>query len=349
MAVDDDIEHRTALRSGSRVAPLALLAALVVAAIAVLVCGDSAAPPREGQPVTPSTPTSETLTTTRPPRVPPVLAVADGGGGPVPTSASSDDYTRFPPPGSTFEALQATPLAVDGRVVVLADGGQLLAGAPGGVFERVGPAEPISQVVASNEPGHVWAGVTEGELALVDLDGGEPSVRLPIGDDRVLGPASFGVVTVAADGTVAWRRPSFDATPLSIPADRTPLDAGGELVLVEVPGAGDGLRRFETWSIVDDRAVQAFVVRASDRPALLAPDGGTVALPERFGFVVLDAATSVELGVLPPSGLPGVAPVWVGGDHFAIPSAAHLVQISGSVRHRPRWPVIALAEASPSG
>ncbi|MFP5322355.1 MAG: hypothetical protein ACLGIC_10980 [Acidimicrobiia bacterium] len=344
----DDIEHQAEIRSsGARAPALVVLLALVGVVVALVVrAGDDGPHAATPPPAPPSTPTSETLTTTRPPAVE-VLAVTDVGGGPVPVRATSDRVTRRPPIEATFEALQATPIAVDGQVVALADGGRLLAGTPGEVFEPFGPEGPVSEVVASNEPRHVWARVTEAELALVRLDGGEPRVRIPVGDDRVLGPASFGVVTVGPEGTW-WRRPSFDPTPVLLPGDRQPLDAGGDLVLVEAPEADERLRRFETWSIVDGRAVQTFLVRRADRPALISPDGTTVALPERRGFAIRDATSGAERGELPPSAIPGAAPVWVGGHHFAVAAGAHVVLISDSIRHRPRWPVSALAEASPS-
>jgi len=345
---DGGIEHEAELRStGRRLPAVLVLLVLVVAVVALLRDGGDADGDAAPAPPPTATPTSETLTTTRPARVPPVLAVADAGGGPVPTAAASDDHTRFPPPEATYEALQAQPLAVDGTVVVLADGGRLLAGEPGGVFERIGPDGPVSRLVPSNEPRHVWAGVAERELALVSLDGGEPSVRIPVGDDRVLGPASFGVVTVGPDGTVWWRRPSFEPLRLELPSGRQAVDVGGDTVLLEVAATGDDVRRFETWSLSERRLVRNLAVRTSDRPAILALDGRTAALPTPTGWQVLDLATGSERSRLPPSGLPGVDPVWVGGDHFAVAVGPHLVEISDSVRHRPRWPVVALAEASP--
>lgn len=138
-------------------------------------------------------------------------------------------------------------------------------------------------------------------------------VRVPVGDDRVLGPARPGVVTMAGDGVLSWRRPGADAAPIPVPSDRTAIDAGGELVLVEAPVVGDGIRRFETWSIVGARLVQTFAVRTSDGSPRLAPDGGVAALPERTGFVVHDATSGERIAAFPLSGFPDAHPVWVGG------------------------------------
>lgn len=347
MRVDHDVEHRTELRSGAWSPRLLVVVVAVLAAVvALVVLRDDGGPAPELDRTGPAAPTTGTVPTTRPLTVPRVLAVADAGGGLVPASAGDDQVERRPASRLDADALQRA-LAVDGRVVVLV-AGQLLVGDPGGTFAPFGPADQVTEVVGSNEPRHVWARARDATLALVAVDGPQPSVRIELGADDVLGPATFGVVTTSRDGVVSWRRPSFDPTPVPIPRDRTPLDAGGGLVLVEAPDRHDGVRRFEAWSVVAGRRVAAFDVDpgdAADRPAAIAPDGSTVALPHRGSWWrVLDVASGEEIGRLASRDR---TPVWVGGPHFAVAPTPHLVEIAGNIRHRPRWPLVAVAEASP--
>ncbi len=309
----------------------------VVAAVAFLVwAGGDGAP--EG--AVPSTTTSST-TSTLPRRLPVLAVVADTDAGPRPaTTADAPDAEADSTP---FEVLQAAPIATDGRIVLLVDGGDLLVGRPRGAFEVVDLDGPASAVVASNEPGHVWAVTGGDELALIALDGSDPAVRIPLDGDRVLGSGPFGVVTVRVDRAVSWRRPSFDPAPIPLPADRTAVDAGGEVVLAERSLGADVGRGFELWGVVDGTVVGDFVEPPSDLPAVVAPDGSVVALPGPSGWTVRDARSREELGSLPRA---AGEPVWVGAGRFAV-LVDGVVSLSDGSTLAPPWRIRALAEQSP--
>lgn len=207
-------------------------------------------------------------------------------------------------PGDRFEAVQSTPVLTDGRIAVLVDGD---------------------------------------ELSLVSLDGIPNRVRIPLDGDRVLGPATFGVVTVGSDGAVAWRRPSFDPSPVPLPSGRTAVDAGGEVVLVERSLGDEVGQGFELLAVTDGAVVQDFLVGPSDRAAALAPDGSVVALPSGFGWTVRDVSSRAELGSLPRA--PGI-PVWIGDGRFAVLVDGAVV-VSDGRQLSPPWRVRDLAERSP--
>lgn len=335
-----DLEHRTEIRRAGSTTPLLLAVAVLVAVVAfVLVArrdGDEAATPPEPEPRTTVAPPS-----TLPRRMATVHVVADTGAGPRPatTARGPDDG----PGGAGFEALQAVPVLTDDRIVVLVDGGTLLSGRPGATFEPVVLDAPAGLLVASNEPGHVWVRTPADELALVALDGADPPVRLPLGGDRVVGPAAFGVVTVSDSGRASWRRPSFDPTPIDLPAGHAPLDAGGDLVLVAGSPGRDRARQLEVWSVADGTLVRAFGPTAAGRPAVLATDGTAVALPRPEGWAVLDARTGAELGLLPGAPDP---PVWIGDRRFAVLVDGR-VEVSDGTQLAPPWRLRALAERSP--
>ena len=168
-------------------------------------------------------------------------------------------------------------------------------------------------------------------------------MRIPLDGDRVLGPATFGVVTVGSDGAVAWRRPSFDPSPVPLPSGRTAVDAGGEVVLVERSLGDEVGQGFELLAVTDGAVVQDFLVGPSDRAAALAPDGSVVALPSGFGWTVRDVSSRAELGSLPRA--PGI-PVWIGDGRFAVLVDGAVV-VSDGRQLSPPWRVRDLAERSP--
>lgn len=341
-----DLEHRTEIRRANRTTPIWVALALLGAALVLVLGGrdgsgddDAIDPPTS----VPATPTSETLTTTQPAALPVVHVVADTGQGPRPATTVEGPDPSAVSAAVDFEALQAPPIVTDGHIVVLVDGGTVLAGRPGTGFEPVEVGGPAAALVASNEPAHVWVRTPDDELALIGLDGSEAPVRIPLEGDRVLGPASFGVVTVGQDGTISWRRPSFDPTPVGIGGEHVAVDAGGDVVLVEGPEAPGGGRRFEVWSVVDGSFLRMFGADGGGRPAVLATDGSTVALPNDAGWSVLDIATGDRLGLLPTA--PG-EPVWIGDARFAVLVDGAVVVSDGS-QLAPRWRLRALAEQSP--
>jgi hypothetical protein len=335
----EDIEHETEIHRTRSGVP-ALLAVAVLALLVGIALGLSADDAPEEAP-TPTTSTTSTPPQTPPARLAVVHLIAHTEDGPRP--ATTADAPGTVGGGDTFEAIQATPVVTDGRVVALVDGGTVVAGRPGGTFRAVGPETPTSMLVASNEPGHVWAVTPEDDMRLVDLDGLETLVRIPLGGDRVLGPASFGVVTRSPDGVVSWRRPSFDPTPIGIPSDRVALDAGGDVILVEVPDGPGDVRRLEAWSVVTGRLVRGYAVSGDQRAAVLATDGSTVAVPQAVGWIVRDTATGEQRGTLPAS---FSDPVWIGGGRFAVQVDGGAAVSDGSAL-APRWRIWALAEQSP--
>jgi len=336
---DREIEHHAEVRRG-RPWAAALLAVLALAAIGALLLvggrdGGSAEGPRPA--VTPSTGTSV-------PDAPLVHAVADTAGGPAPASTSRPPVAH--PGDAGFEALQATPIVTDGLVVVLADGGTLLAGAPGQAFRSVLPRTPVSALAGSEQPGQVWAVTAPREATLIDVRDGSPVASLALGGDRVLGPAGAGLVTVAGDGALTWRRPGFDPAPVPLLPGRTLVDAAGGVVLVERPPDGaTGARVFEIFAADGGELVGGARTPpgTSGGPAVLAPDGRTVALPEPDGWIVRDVRSLREVGRLPA--VPG-DPVWIGADRWAVLVDGRIAASDGTERTMP-WRVRALAEMSP--
>lgn len=294
-----------------------------------------------GSPDTAPPTTSSSTTSTLPRRLPVLPVVADTDAGPRPaTTADAPDASAD---SAGFETIQATPIATDGRIALLVDGGNLLVGRPRGAFEPVDLDVPSSGLVASNEAGHVWVVTPGDDLALIALDGSDPPVRIPLDGDRVLGPAPFGVVTVRADGAVSWRRPSFDPVVLAGPPGAVAVDAGGDAVLYEEPRAPGGGRAFTIRSVVVGVTVQAFGPSDAERAAVLATDGSMVALPHAAGWIVHDVASGEQRGSLPRA---TGEPVWVGGSRFAV-LVDGVVSLSDGATLAPPWRLRALAEQSP--
>src|SRR5690606_19784346 len=125
------------------------------------------------------------------------------------------------PSGLAVDQVQAA-VTTDDVVVVLA-GGRVHAAVPGEPFEEVVGC-CIEGLHPSNEPGHVWLH-DEDEVSLLQIEGGGFVTELDIGDGEVLGPASFGIVVLGADGVVRWHRPSFEPTELGASDDRRAIDA----------------------------------------------------------------------------------------------------------------------------
>ena len=334
----DGIEHHTEVRRQRWSAPVVLaVGALVVAAAFAFLRADGG-PATDAVDANPTT-ASSALASTPPTRLAVLHVVADTDGGPRPATTADGPGAEG---GPAFEAIQATPVLTDGQVVVLADGGTVLAGRPGAAFRVIGPDAPSAAIVASNEPGHVWALLPDGDLVLVAVDGVDPPVRIPLGGARVLGPASFGVVTIDTDGVVAWRRPSFEPTVVPVPPGRSAIDAGGGFVLVERPPGGDGERVFEVLTVADGALVGGFR-GGSDRPAALANDGATVAVPDGGGWTIREVRSVAARGALPAA--PG-EPVWIGGDRWAV-LLDGVVRVSDGTELSPPWRFRALAEQSP--
>lgn len=338
-----DLEHRTEIRRANRTTPI-WIALVVVSVVAVLVLGSSGDGPNEERGMTPptsapTTPTSETLTTTSPRTMPPVFGVTDSGGQVRPISTSIGSGPT--PVDQEPLALSASvPIATAGRVVVLDGAGTVHHAEPGRSF-RDG-ACCFDAIHPSNEPGHVW-GRRGPQAVLIDLDAvDERRVVLLIGEERVLGPASFGLVTVDDRNVVRWHRPSFDPTVVRLPEDRRAIDSGGERLLATGPGAGE-TSRLETWSIAGNGLLQSYVVsEGASSSGVLAPDGSVVAVPGPGGWEVRDAATGLVHGSLPKV----TGPVWVGGNRFAATLDDRLVVSDRGVLPL-RWPVLAVAEQSP--
>lgn len=333
---DDDIQHHVEVRRGRRVGPVLVVVGLALVAAFALGLRDGGGPPEAATATSTSSPP-----TTRTGPLPLVHIIADTDRGPRP--ATTADGPGGPTADGAFEAVQATPIVTEGQVVVLVDGGTVLAGRPGEGFRTVDVGGPASALVASNEPGHVWVVASEDELQLVDIEGTDPPVRIPLGGERVIGPATFGVVTVDAAGRASWRRPGFDPAPLSPFGGNRAVDAGGGFVLVEAPAQPGGPRVFRTVSAVDSTAIRRFAVRDPDRPVVLATDGTAVALPVDDGWLVQDSITGQPRGSLPSA--PGT-PVWIGDGRFAL-LVAGVVATSDGSELAPPWRVRDLAEQSP--
>jgi hypothetical protein len=340
----EEISHRTEIRQGRPVLPAAfvlLVAGAVVALLALGRDGGGVEPsPASVAPTTvPATPTSETLTTTSPPTVPPALGLAATVDGLV--AVSSDLAPLAVRGGTGGDPSVGEVVATEGVVVVRTPDGDVLAGRPGEGLTLVVPG--ATALHPSNEPWHVWV-EAEGEVNLVIVPDGGTVTELDIGEARVLGPASFGVVTVDGEGAVRWHRPSFAPTPVELPGDRTAIDAGGDFVLAETPSARPGSRRVELWRIADGRFWQSFEVAPGvDGAAVLAANGSHVAVPQEGGWSVRDSTTTYERGELPA----GPTPVWLGWRRFgAVHEGRALVSDGTTVG--PDRPWLALAEQAPS-
>lgn len=127
---------------------------------------------------------------------------------------------------------ESQAVAVDDLVVFIDDEGTLR-------LLRVGhSAEELAccyqGLTASNEPRHVWA-LLDNHAVLFDLDTRQDST-LALGGRRVLGPGSFGLVTVDDQERAVWLRPDFDPSPIDAPDGRIAIGAGGDVVLYLVSG-----------------------------------------------------------------------------------------------------------------
>jgi hypothetical protein len=203
----------------------------------------------------------------------------------------------------------------------------------------------VAVVVGNRDDGpgdvHVWLR-DDGEVALLELDGGGFVTELEIGEGEVLGPASFGVVVLGIDGVVRWHRPSFEPSVVRLPEDRRPIDSGGERLLAVAPGEGTP-SRLETWSIAGNGLLRSYVLaEGASADGVLAPDGSVVAVPGPGGWEVRDAATGLVRGTLPKV----TGPVSAGGARFAAALDRRLV-VSDSGELPLRWPVLVVAEQSP--
>lgn len=337
-----EMEHRVEIQRANRAGPLwvAIVVAAVVAVVALGRGGDEGA---EVTPTTtstvPSTPTSETLTTTRPAQ-PVVFGVTASARG-----LAAFSTLHRPTPGSEGGAAAgpaplAGPVATEGRVAVLVDGA-LLAGRPGEPLEELGCCH--DELHPSNEPGHVW--VRDGEEAtLVRLEGGGAVTELAVGDDRILGPGPYGLVTAGPDGTVRWRRPRFEPLEVPLGRGREPVDSGGGVVLASV--ADDvRVRRWELRSVPDGRLVVSLDARGTwprGTRGLLSPDGRVLAVPVPTGWAVRVVPDLSEVGRLTRSR----PPVWIGGERFAAVADRHVLVSDGTQVPVP-GKVLALAEQSP--
>ncbi len=348
-----DVEHRSEIRRANRLRPIWLGGTIVVAVLATFLgLGDSSSQDAASPPATtttettaPASPTSETLTTTAPRRLAPVFAITPSARGGLPFSTDVSPASSGAPATSDLVDVQPPAVVTEGRIAVRSARGELLAGRPGASFTSV--ACCFDDLHPSNEPHHVWA-IEADQAVLVDLDRGRTSTVLPIGGDAVVGPASFGIVTMRPDGTSRWRRPGFDPLDLAIPADRVVLDSGGGLVLVAAPGAeADGSRRgLEVRSLADGALVQSYGVDdVVELGGVLSPEGTTVAVRIDEGWVIRDAVLGRAYGTLPA----GVEPVWVGDRRFAGVTGGRLVT-SGAPdlgADAPSVVAVAVAERSP--
>lgn len=338
-----EVEHRAEIRRASRAAPM-WIALTVAAVLAVVVLGgdgdrDDA---EEVRPTTtssvPSTPTSETLTTTTPP-APVVFGVTDSSRGLAAFSTS----TR-PAPGTGGDEAAAArltgPVVTDGLVGVLA-GGTLLAGPAGEPLREVGCC--YDELHPSNEPGHVWVRAGS-DATLVVLAGGRTITALTVGDDRILGPGSFGLVTAGADGSVRWHRPMFAPHDVPVGADRQPLDSGGGLVLTAVED-DVRVRQWELRLLTDGQVVAALDARGTwprGTSGVLSPDGRVLAVPVPTGWAVRSVPALAEVGRLTRA----APPVWIGLDRFAALDDGRVLLSDGSEVPVPEE-VLAVAEQAP--
>lgn len=341
-----DVEHRTEIRRANRTTPI-WIGLLVLVAVVVIAVGNQDDGPAEEdglRPPTsaPTTPTSETLTTTSPRRLPPVHGLTETQRGLLPFSTAVAPAADSPSGRPHEIDVVGGPIVTGDRVVVLDATGALGAGEAGTSFGFAGCC--WEEIHSSNESDHVWGRALD-LVELVYLDRSEPDrrVTLEIGEEaRVLGPASFGVVTVDEDGIVRWHRPSFEPTVVHLPPDRVPLDSGGERLLVVAPDTA-GTSRLETWSIAGNGLLASFVLADGASPeGVLAPDGSVLAVAAPGGWEVRHAATGRLHGTLPEV----ERPVWVGGPRFAAVLDGGLV-VSDSGALPLRWPVLAVAERSP--
>jgi hypothetical protein len=336
-----DIEHRAEIRRANQTTPI-LVGMVFVIAVAVLVLsgGEDSEPTEDVAPTTvPAPPTSETLTTTRPP-LPAVFGLTLTRSGVAPFSTFVRPPEAAPADAPAEVPRVGSPVVTDGRIAVLS-GGALLVGRPGEPLTELGCC--YDELHPSNEPGHVW--LRDGdEATLVELHGGGTITELPVGDDRIVGPGSFGLVTAGTDGTIRWRRPLFAPLDVPVGADREAVDGGGGLVLVSGVDR-TGTPRWELRSISDGRVVASLDARGGwprgSRP-VLAADGETVAIPVATGWAVRAVPDMVEVGRLTRS----MQPVWIGGDRFAALVGGHLVVSDGSEVPAPAA-AMAVAEQSP--
>jgi hypothetical protein len=342
----EDHEHRTAIRRASS-APVWVVLALL-GAIALLVLGNRDAGDGDGAvdgaaTTVPATPTSETLTTTAPRDRPPIHGLTRTSRGLLPFSTAVAPMADSADAGPDDIEVVAGPIVTVDQVVVL-DATQVLhIGAPGGSFRR--GACCWDELHPSSEPRHVWGRLGD-RVELLPLDDLDPPrrVTLDVGDADVLGPGTFGVVTVDDRNVVRWHRPSFEPSTVRLPGDRVAIDSGGERLLVAAPATTDQPARLEVWSTTGNGILHAHPLDdGASADGHLAPDGSVALVPAAGGWQVLDAATGAARGWLSKT---GSRPVWVGGATYAAAVDRRLVVSDGGELPL-RWPVLAVAEQSP--
>lgn len=341
-----DLEHRTEIRRANRTTPIWVGLVVLVAAVVLLLGTGTGGGVEDvggdGPTTVPATPTSETLTTTSPREQLPVYGMAERHRGVLPFSTATTPMADSASGERHELELAGGPIVTGDRVVALDTSQVLHVGEPGRSFRRAGCC--WADIHPSTEPDHVWGRVDQ-RLTLIDLDAVLPvgPVILDVGDEQVLGPASFGVVTVDDRGVVRWHRPSFEPTVVALPPDRRALDSGGERLLVSAPATDEHPARLETWSIAGGGILAAHDLDEGVRAeGVLSPDGSVVLVRAPGGWAVRSAATGLLHGRLPEVS----GPVWVGGHRFAAALDGRLV-VSDDGELPLAWPVLAVAEQSP--
>lgn len=336
-----DVEHRAEIQRENRTTPIWVGLVVLVAIAALVTGGGSGDEAGSGPGTVPATPTSETLTTTSP-GAPAVYGLTRTQRGLLPLSTAVAPMADSPTGVPDEIEVRGEPVVTGDQVAVLDRDQALWVGAPGGSFTFGGCC--WHELHPSNEPGHVW-GRADVRVELVDLGApyADRRVTLEVGDEQVLGPATFGVVTRGGDGTVRWHRPDFEPAVLPVPADLRALGAGGERLLLVAPATDGRPARLEVWSSADERTLAVVdLPPGADATGQIAPDGSVVLVPAPGGWEVRDAVTGAVRGSLPKVD----RPVWVGGARFAATLDDRLV-VSDRGELPLRWPVLAVAEQSP--
>ncbi len=259
--VDRDVEeHRAEITRQNRTTPVVVLVILVCAVVAVLFTssgGDDEASTPTSTSEPDATASTEVAAPSGPAPVvgaPPVVGVAAAGGrlfvfgsrkvGVMGAAVAPDLELHFGSPA----------IAVGDLLALLGPDGSVLVGREGAPFEPV--ACCFDDLIASNEPAHVWGIDGTSRAALVDLASGPVGVELDLDGERVIGLGPFGLVTIDGSQQATWRRPDFDPTVIEVPDGRFAMASGGDVIAYVVPDAGTvELRRIDDGSTVGTIAV----------------------------------------------------------------------------------------------
>lgn len=331
--VDRDVEeHRAEISRQNKTTPMIVVVVMVaVIAVVFFTRADDPSVSESAPPTSvPTPPTTAATTTVADDGVaegvpfsaePPIVGLATTDDDTFVFGSVTSPLTPLRPQG-TLALVEAMVVTGD-HIAIIDTDGRLVEGTGDGVFEPVTCCHDT--IVASNEPGHVWAVDVLERAVLVDLDRGPTGVELALDGERVIGLGTFGLVTADGRGHATWRRPGFDPTPVVVPDGRMARTSGGKLIAYVTAET----EAVEVRRIVDGALVRSFPLQvpfAANLSVRLSTSGDAIAITQDGTAVVFDVEDGTPTGALR---LRDAGPVPVGGGRFAIVAGVSILDSKG--------------------